>query len=137
MYKKCLDINEYVITKISTDSDSREDYIDYAESSYNVAIVYEAMEMYNNAKENLTESLRIFKFLFGKEDLNVAKAILGVGLLHAKKNKFDKAITLVREALRVRKLKLDDNDCLVATTYMSLGVIYEKARRYEEAKRSF
>ena len=75
MYKKCLDLDEYVIAKISSNSDSREDYVDYAESAYNLGIVYEAIEKYDAAKEYLTESLRIFKFLFGKEDLNVAKSI--------------------------------------------------------------
>lgn len=120
-----------------TSEDMKKEFNDqhkeFADALYHLGYIHMRKENFDQALQNYREALKLYKAMFGNEDLYVAKAMYVVALVRAKQQIYDKAILFFEESLRIRVLHNGNDDVEVAETLFGIALVHEKKREYLEA----
>lgn len=106
--------------KVIRSSDLSDHYAHLAETLYNLATAYDRMGDEASSVNLYRRILKIYKALFGRDSLQVAKVLNRLANMKGKTGSVEKAMVLFDESLRIRMLFLGNNHEDVAETLFGM-----------------
>lgn len=104
-------------------SNSKEDYAQQADILFVLATAYDRMGNETSSLKLYRNILKIYKALFGRDSIHVAKVLNRLANMKGKTGSVEKAMVLFDESLRIRMLHFGNNHEDVAETLFGM-VIY-------------
>jgi tetratricopeptide (TPR) repeat protein len=99
---------------------------------------YQELGQYEQAKEHLSESLRMLISVHGGErHLDVADAHFRLGICYCETTEYEKSLVHFKSCLSTRSHMLGNLDLECANTYESLGIVQQKMNSHQDALSSF
>ena len=141
-YEECLSMySEHILpdkkgdSEIDAQDELNDHHKEYADTFYNLGFSFFRKGDFNLALRQYNQSLTIYGNVLGKEDLNVAKTMYSIALVHSKQRHFNKAMVFFEDALRIRIIYRENANIEVdiADTYFGIALVHEKKREYLEA----
>lgn len=153
--KRLLDEKEYAkaieyyekSTKIIISSEIENAYFNtvMADAYCNMALAYEKLEKYNDAKNNYKLAIEIYKKLIKDKTEQIDEIVLetyqNLINLYEKEKNYDELIIRYSEVIKLQeeiaKQKSELYNRQLAINYNNLGYAYEKLEKYEEAEKNY
>lgn len=114
-----------------------DDYTSQAETLFNLATAYDRLDEESTSLKLYRRAMKLYKALFGKDSLLVAKVLNRLANMKGRAGSVDKAMVLFDESLRIRMLHLGNNHEDVAETLFGMGIVFEKRRDYGAAMKAY
>ncbi|KAL3784127.1 hypothetical protein HJC23_005785 [Cyclotella cryptica] len=118
-------------------SNMKNDYAYQAETLYTLATAHDRMGDEGTSLKLYRRSLKIYKSLFGRDSLQVAKVLNRLANMKGRTGSVEKAMVLFDESLRIRMLHLGNNHEDVAETLFGMGIVFEKRKNYPAAMKAY
>ncbi|KAL7554545.1 hypothetical protein ACHAWF_018004, partial [Thalassiosira exigua] len=112
-------------------------YSGQAETLFRLATAKDRMGEEVTALKQYRKAMRLYKSLFGRDNLHVAKILNRLANMKGRAGSVDKAMVLFDESLRIRMLHLGNNHEDVAETLFGMGIVFEKRRDYGAAMKAY
>ena len=108
-----------------------------AETLFRLATAKDRLGEEVTALKQYRRAMRLYKALFGRDNLHVAKILNRLANMKGRAGSVDKAMVLFDESLRIRMLHLGNNHEDVAETLFGMGIVFEKRRDYGAAMKAY
>ena len=125
LLQRALDIRERVLGS---------DHPDTGITLNNLALLYQAMGLYEKAKPLYLRDLDISERVLGSDHPETATILDGLGVLYQEMGQYEKAEALFRRALDIKERVLDLNHPETANTLDNLAGLYDSMEQYEQAE---
>lgn len=112
-------------------------YSGQAETLFRLATAKDRLGEEVIALKQYRRAMRLYKSLFGRDNLHVAKILNRLANMKGRAGSVDKAMVLFDESLRIRMLHLGNNHEDVAETLFGMGIVFEKRRDYGAAMKAY
>mmetsp|Transcript_11378 Transcript_11378/g.24680 ORF Transcript_11378/g.24680 Transcript_11378/m.24680 type:complete len:455 (-) Transcript_11378:165-1529(-) len=112
-------------------------YSGQAETLFRLATAKDRLGEEVIALKQYRKAMRLYKSLFGRDNLHVAKILNRLANMKGRAGSVDKAMVLFDESLRIRMLHLGNNHEDVAETLFGMGIVFEKRRDYGAAMKAY
>lgn len=112
-------------------------YSGQAETLFRLATAKDRLGEEVTALKQYRRAMRLYKSLFGRDSLFVAKILNRLANMKGRAGSVDKAMVLFDESLRIRMLHLGNNHEDVAETLFGMGIVFEKRRDYGAAMKAY
>ena len=112
-------------------------YSGQAETLFRLATAKDRLGEEATALKQYRKAMRLYKSLFGRDSLFVAKILNRLANMKGRDGSVDKAMVLFDESLRIRMLHLGNNHEDVAETLFGMGIVFEKRRDYGAAMKAY
>lgn len=123
---------------IKSSTNKKDDmYSNQAETLFRLGTVMDRLGNEVNALKHYRTAMRLYKLLFGRDSLLVAKILNRLANIKGRTGSVDKAMVLFDETLRIRMLHLGNNHEDVAETLFGMGIVFEKRREYGSAMKAY
>jgi len=123
---------------IKSSTNKKDDmYSNQAETLFRLGTVMDRLGNEVNALKHYRTAMRLYKLLFGRDSLLVAKILNRLANMKGRAGSVDKAMVLFDETLRIRMLHLGNNHEDVAETLFGMGIVFEKRCDYGAAMKAY
>ncbi len=112
-------------------------YSDQAETLLHLATAMDQLGDEVNALKHYKRAMRVYKSLFGRDSIHVAKILYRLANMKVRAGSVEKAMVLFDETLRIRILHLGNNHDDVAETLFGIGIVLEMKRDYGAAMKAY
>lgn len=123
--------------EIKASKSSTDMYSGQAETLFRLATAKDRLGEEAAALKQYRRAMRLYKALFGRDSLFVAKILNRLANMKGRDGSVDKAMVLFDESLRIRMLHLGNNHEDVAETLFGMGIVFEKRRDYGAAMKAY